>query len=444
MSFLRKGILVSGGQMFGLFLNMLAGVIFARTLKPDGVGQLELFRTTGLIAATITCMGLGNANIFFLNNQHIAPERIVTNSIKITIGLSLPLMAVLIFAFLGFPDYFGDVSVVTAVTFAVGVSCLVGLNLLRPVLAAKLAARQMVSVDLFNRVVMLAAAGLLILCSLMKPQPAVMALAVSNSSSYILILFFLRKNINRGLRFDWPLFRRVLGYGIKLAAVNILFIMGYQITTMLLRYFQQNDFSSIGLYSRAVAVCSMVTMIPTSLGPLLYAKFASLRGESRARQAEMILRIVVFLAITMCLSVLLLGKYIIWLLYGKEFLPAYSALVLLAPGLLFMPLFSVCNNLLAGDGKAAVTSMVLLGTVIIITTLAVLTIPVMSIQGAALASLCGNMFTALATLMICRKFYGIRLRKSLVLTPMDARHMWNALWGHKRKPDVSESENIEA
>ena len=40
MSLLRKGILVSGGQVFGIALNMLAGILFARTLGSEGTSAV--------------------------------------------------------------------------------------------------------------------------------------------------------------------------------------------------------------------------------------------------------------------------------------------------------------------------------------------------------------------------------------------------------------------
>jgi O-antigen/teichoic acid export membrane protein len=437
VSFFRKGILVSGGQMTSVFLNMLAGVIFSRALGPDGMGQYELFRNTAILAATICAMGLGSANIFFLNNRKVEPVRIVTNAFKVSLTMGALLAAGLTAAFLGFPRYFGHISPVAAAWFAVGAASLLSISILRPILVARLQARRMVAVDISARLTLLVAAGALALPALftsgyeMQPQLALGARALGNFVGYVLLLSFLRSEIHPRRPIEWKLLLNVLVYGVKLAAANIMYLLSSSVTVMLLRYFRQEDFGDVGFYTRAVAVAGMVSMIPTSLGPLLYAKFASGTGEARARQAERALRMNVCLGVIMTAGVLLFGKYVIWVLYGREFLPGSDAFVFLAPALFFIPVFGVAGNLLSGDGKALITAALLGGTLVVVATVACLTIPTMSFRGAALATLCGNAFTASATFIVASRFYGLRLAHSVLLNREDIRYVISSIRGSR-------------
>lgn len=254
-----------------------------------------------------------------------------------------------------------------------------------------------------------------------------MVLSLSGAAAFGLLLAYLAPLIQIRRPFEWRLLRQVVSYGLQLAALNLLQVLSASITVLLLRYLRQEQFAEIGLYTRAVAVCSLVSVVPVAIGPLLYAKWSGVRGTERTRQAEMAARLNLSYGIVMCALVALLGKYILWLMYGNEFIPATAALLPLAPALLFIPLFEVCNNLLAGDGRAATTVCVLAGTLVVVAVVTVLTVPTLGIRGAALAVLAGNAFTALTSLAICRKLYGLRVGHCLAVRPSDLRAVREAL-----------------
>jgi O-antigen/teichoic acid export membrane protein len=427
MSLLRKGMLVSGGQVLNIPLGMAAGIIFSRALGPDGMGQYELFRTTATLAATIVALGLGPANIFFLNNRQIEPERVATNTLTVGTVLGGLLAAGLSAAVLSLPGYFGAVSVWVVLGFALGAALLLNVNILRTILTAQLAARRMVAIDLVRALTLLIGGGGLALLGWLSPGAAIVVLSLSGAAAFGLLLAYLAPLIQIRRPFEWRLLRQVVSYGLQLAALNLLQVLSASITVLLLRYLRQEQFAEIGLYTRAVAVCSLVSVVPVAIGPLLYAKWSGVRGTERTRQAEMAARLNLSYGIVMCALVALLGKYILWLMYGNEFIPATAALLPLAPALLFIPLFEVCNNLLAGDGRAATTVCVLAGTLVVVAVVTVLTVPTLGIRGAALAVLAGNAFTALTSLAICRKLYGLRVGHCLAVRPSDLRAVREAL-----------------
>jgi len=432
MSLLRKGMLVSGGQLLNIPLGMAAGIIFSRALGPAGMGQYELFRTTAVLAATVVALGLGQANIYFLNNRQIGPERIATNTLTVGSVLGVLLAVVLFAAVLLHRGYFGSVSVPVALVFALGVALGLNTNLLRTILTAQLAARRMVAIDVARGLTLLVCGGALALAGRLSSGSAIVALSVSSAAAFGLLLAYLARYIKLTRPFEWPLLRGVVVYGLKLAAANLLQVLAASTTVLLLRYLRSDQFADVGLYTRAVAVCSLVSVVPTALGPLLYAKWCSTRGPERARQAELASRLNLAYGLVMCLGVALLGKYVLWLLYGREFIPGAAALLPLAPALLFLPLFEVCNNLLAGDGKAMITACILAGTLCVVASVTYLTVPSLGIRGAALGVLGGNAFTGLVSLAVCRKLYGLRIRHCLLLQKDDWQVIQGVLWRRPR------------
>jgi O-antigen/teichoic acid export membrane protein len=407
---------------------MTAGILYSRTLGPEGMGQYELFRSTSILAATLFTLGVGNANIYFLNNRKIPRPAIVTNSVKLAIVMGIALCLGLTVVFMGFPGYFGTVSVPVAIFFAAGVGCLLTVLILRPVLTAGLDVKRMIWVDLIQRITLLAGGAASALLGLLRPQLALVVLSAASMSGCILVLLYLRADIKMPLPFDWQLYGDVLGYGLKLAASNILMVATMSLTLMLLRYLRAEDFGAVGLYSRAVAVSSLVSLVPITIGPLLFAKWSGEPAEVRTRQAEMATRLNVLYGATAAVGVVAFGKYIIWLMYGEEFIGAQDALQILGPALVFLTLFDPSNNLLAGGGRAAITAWILAGELILVCVVTWLTVPSIGIRGAALGVLCGKAFSAILALAVCQRLYGLDLRHCFVANGNDLAYVRRGLF----------------
>ncbi len=431
MTLLRKGILVSGGQFVIMPMTIITGIIFSRALGPDGMGQYELFRTTSTLVAALLTLGLGSANIYFLNNRKIAAERIVTNSVKAGVLLGLVLVTVLTTVVLTCQDYFGTITVATGVLFASGTAALMLTAMLRPVLAAQLAARRMVSVDFSSRIVLLTGGAALAAFHLISADAAIRLLAFGQASALLLVLHYLRDDIRLSHRFEWDLFGQVVVYGLKLAAVNLLFLLSSQLTVMLLRYLRPDAFGDVGLYTRAAAVGGLVTLVPVAVSPLLFAQWSTLSGEARTRQMELAARLYLCYGLSAWLGIALFGRWVIWILYGDEFLPANAALQVLAPALTLVPLFGVCNTALAGDGRALISTYILLCSVTVVAVVTSVAVPQLGIRGAAFGVLCGNICTAVLGLLICTRLYHIRLAHCLIPRVGDVRYVQQALFGRR-------------
>jgi len=258
-------------------------------------------------------------------------------------------------------------------------------------------------------------------------QTALVVLAASNWVSSVLTLWYVRPNLRMSIPLDRRLLVRTISYGAKLAAANILALFSLGITVILLGYFRDKHFVNIGLYTRAVAVANLVILVPVAFGPLLYAKWSSVTGEARARQAEMATRLNLGYGLVGCLSIVFLGRHILRLLYGEEFVPAAIALPILGPALVLHCVFGVTSNLLAAAGKAMVTAFILVGTVIVVASVTFLAVPHLGIRGAALGALCGNAFTATAGLVVCCRLFGLKLRACLLPQRGDWAYIRQAL-----------------
>jgi O-antigen/teichoic acid export membrane protein len=429
MSFLRKGILVAGGQVVGVMLTMVVGVINSRTLGPDGMGQYELCRSFLFTAGLALALGIGPANIYFINNRKIPIEVITTNAVKGVLVSSVVIALAAALAIYSFPNYFGEIPLPAIIMLGVGVASHSSGIVLRPILIARMEARRLVVADMASGVVLLCGAAFLAAGGWLTTPWALIVLSMSFCSRVFLLIFFLRKQIDLTFRFRWDLLWGVLGYGLQLGAAAVLVGLTGNLTVMLFRYLRPGAFDEIGLYGRAVAVSSLILLVPLALAPLLYAKFAGTEGLERSRQAEMVLRTNVLYGLVTALVVALLGKYFIWILYGAEFLAAQKALVFLAPALFMVPIISVCTSLLAGGGRPMTRVYVAGGTLVVTAGVVYLLVPVWGMCGAAAGVLVGNVFAALTLMAVCRKLFNLNLYRCLIPQRDDVRYIRNALKG---------------
>lgn len=428
MSFLRKGILASGGQVFCIMLSMIVGVLFSRKLGPAGMGQYELLRSVALTVGALGAFGLGNANIFFLNSRNVPPEEIVSNAIKALAALGLLVALGVGTAILVAPDYFGHVPTVVAVLFGLGVGTHTGRLILRPILTARLEVRRMVWVELIRQLVLLGGGLVLVGLGCLSAHTGLVLLALGFYGSLLLAAWFLRRFADLRRRFDWRLFRGVLVYGLKLGAATALFGLTQNLGVFLLRALRPGQFADVGLYTRAVAVCALVLTVPVGIAPLLYAKWSGAAGEERTRQVEMAARMNTTFGIAAALVAGLLGKYVIWLLYGAQFLGAQQALQILAPALVLVNLYNPCGQLLASAGQAAMAAYILAGTLVVVCVATILMVPGWGIRGAAIGLLCGNVFMAAVTCFVCWRLHGLNVLHCLFVRRSDLAYVRRALW----------------
>lgn len=419
MNFLKKGIVVTGGRFSGIFINMLAGILFARTLGPGGLGQFELFRSTQTLVVTIFSLGMGNAGIYFLNNKKIPLQDIVSITLKFSLFLCLIILIFAPLAITFYPDYFGEVSSLSIILFTLGAAALLNSTTLRPILTAQLAARRMIIVDLIPRIILFTFAILIYFLKLKNADWAILALGLGYTLAFLSLLFFFKEFIVFKNKFDWSLFKTILSYGIKLSASGLMVVLTSNITIVFLRLFQEEGFNNIGQYSRAVAISSILIIIPTTIGPLLYAKWANINDTTLAKQSSMVIRVGLFLSAGTSFFVILFSEWIVKTLYGNEFLDAVQAVKILVAGLIFVSIYSVCNNILASKGKAIITFKIFIITFIIVAGLSAILIPIYGINGAAIAVFSGNLFTGIAALLICKKLFGLRILHSLILKRED-------------------------
>ena len=146
-------------------------------------------------------------------------------------------------------------------------------------------------------------------------------------------LVILKRRVNLQLnRVSLPLQKSMLIYGSKVHSGAILQAFSARIDYWLLAYFL--DPAAVGYYALSTSLGEMLLIIPASVQEVLMPRIMRYDDDSRDELVKMSHRLVIFFLFFACFGMIVLGKPIISILYGQEFLPSYRLLVFLLPGIM--------------------------------------------------------------------------------------------------------------
>lgn len=427
MNFTQKSVVAILGKSLSSIFFLFTGILLSRGLGVEGVGQYQLILSTQVLIVTILAMGGGNASIYFINSLKENKVTISTSLLKFYTPMSILFTIIMITSLMWFKDYFGELESSWIVFFAIGSGCLLLYNILTPVLYATLEVLKYQILGLSSAVIMLI--GILIFKSLhlLDVNTTLFIVGISNIFAFILFLTCSGNYFNLKLSTDYLLLKRIIIYGIKISAVNLVFILTSNLVVFLLNLLLEDGFVAIGLFSRATSVVNIFLLFPATIGVLFYSKWASMDKENLHRDVEKVLRLFVFLSIGCFIVVFFGGEYIIRILYGEEFLGAKPALNILQASVVFSSISIVFMNLFSSIGKPVILLKIYITSLIITGVLSFILIPIINIQGAAISVLVGIIYNAFALFYFSKKEIQLSILNSIFIQKEDIVSLWNSL-----------------
>lgn len=428
MNFAQKSSIALFGKLLSSLLGLIISVLLARYLKVSGVGQYQLILSTQVLALTILAMGFGNASVFFINNKNVERRVIVSNLLKVFFFISFFFAVSLgVIIFLN-KSYFGDLNIISLVIFALGSGTLLIYNILMPVLYASLEIVRLQVLGFSSTLIMLIGIGILSFFKIFNINQAIILVGLGNILSTIILLYYLRNDIDLSYGIDFKLIKDLFFYGIKISATNFIFILSSNIVIFLIKFIQQTDgFIGIGLFSRATSVANIMMLIPTTLGPLFYSKWSKLSVCKLHLEVEKLMRIIIFIMTICSVLIFLFGDLIIIILYGEEFVAAKTSLSILSISIVFSSITIILSIVFSSIGKPGLVLNIYLKSLIITTIFSFILIPILSIDGAAIAVLLGILFNSILLSYYCKNEINLSIKNSLLISKNDINNLLIAL-----------------
>jgi len=420
VSLVRKSMFNMLGTIFMQGLAALIGIVLARLLGPDGIGQYQLALTSSMLLTTFLASGVGQAMIFSLNNLKADPSVVISTGGSYAV-ITGSLIAIVVYYILHFP-YFGALSEIAIIAVSLHTLALSVIMVLAQYFIAKLEIKKNIVLMTLPKVLILSMVTAGIFLWNVDVTFALAAQAVGYLGGLVALVYLLRKVIHIKPP-SLSILKTMLQLGAGFSFSILIYMLDINIALMLIRFFL-DDFSLIGYYGRAVAVAGMLLFIPKSIGPLLYSKWSGVSTDQRKHQVELATRLLLLLGIAISLVLILGAKWIIILMYTKEFMRSVLPLRILILAVFCRFLMSPLNQLFASVGKPFFMGLTVFIGLLIMVIFMLFLIPYYSVEGAAISVLAGNIASLVFGFALARQKYQISISRCFQITSNDLLLLW--------------------
>ena len=331
-----------GARLLMIANSVLAGIIVARWLGAEGLGQLAVINVAVATIVQLASVGLPSANTYFIaqDNRHFRAAAINALVFALVVG---SLLAVALTLLAGSrPDWFGSIPPrligVAAISIPFQLITLIGLNIFLAV----------GRIEKFNLLDLTAQAFVLV--------NAVVALIILNSSLSTLVSFNTATAVTIGLVItalvlsygsklkdglswhpDRKLFVRMLGYGIKFHISILAGALIVRADLLVVNHYRGPG--EAGVYSVASQVALLLMLLPGVIGTLLFPRVSAEQDAGGATTCRAT-RHAAFVMFLICLAAIPFSL-ILPVLYGPAFSEVPKLLLVLLPGVFLIGLESV-------------------------------------------------------------------------------------------------------
>jgi len=365
----RVGLIAAG---------LLSSVITARYLGPDGRGTFFYWMAVVAVIVQFGNMGLHASNAYLLTKRGIRGGVLLANSVLVSLvlGCLLAFVALVVLQLRGDAVPTGWIKSAALMLLAIGSLCaLLGSNLLVA----------LGRVGEFNLVELVARYGsvvVLFLAAWWWREVDAMLLAFGLASLAAALFTVWRVQQHAPLQKpSLQVLRQGFAYGLRAYLVACLGLLVSRINAFALE--PQVDAIQYGVWSIAMQFFDVINVVPASLAIVLFPRI--LRSERPERLLLPQIGLVLALLAAVALGFAVLGPFVIRLLYGEAFAPAYGQLLLALPGIFGVGVTSILSQYLAAQGFP--WSLVLVWAVVaaVQVALALMLIPTYGADGAMLS-----------------------------------------------------------
>lgn len=413
------------GLAFGL------RVVLARALGDAGLGTYSLFFTAVLVAGGVANLGVGIGNIYFLNKGTYSYRELLSGSLFV-LGASTAIAWLLLLAYAAAVGTDLFVSGRSYWLYGVALPAVVGYVLLTSFLHGSSRFVALSAVAIGQGVTGLVIVSVLYAADELDVFWALAAWAASFllADAFALVLIGLeRVDLASALRPDWRVLRDQIRYGAQGQIANLAQLFNYRLDQFLVAAFVTR--AAVGHYTVAVGLGESVWWLSSSVALVLMPRLTEMDRERAAEMTPLACRNTLLASAVAAIALIIVSPLLIDLLFGDEFSPARTALVLLMPGIVAASASRVLGSYLFSQGRITYNmyaTFIALGLTI---ALDFALIPALEIEGAAIASSIAYIASLISILFWYRRVSGGSVREALIFRPGDVRY-YSEAWERVR------------
>jgi len=421
MSLARQSVqmFAAKGALF-VFLTATA-VINNRILGPSGKGQCAIALLVVATVSIVAPMGMGTAIQYYINKRSDRAAAFVGLSLIVAFGMG---------AVLGIPIWIFRAPLQATILKHVHDSTLLlalasvpfsilGGNLLSSILLARLKVMLFSILWLIQGATALILAVILVYWLKLGVNGAVVGYGLSLVVPAIVALCWCIKSEGISFDFSGGLIRQTTGYSWKSFLSQVAMKLQNRLDFYMVNYLLASS-TMVGLYSVASQYCELLLYIPESVRGIVLTKVSADREYGNKNTAAAARQVVLVMGLAgACASIL--AHPLIVTMFGSKFAGAVMPSRWLLPGVIML---GVCNLIyvdLAGRGRPEFTTVSSAFGLALIVIFDLLLIPVLKINGAAIASSIAYSGSAILAMQWFSKLSGQRWWAPMALGRDDIR-----------------------
>jgi len=408
----NTGVILTGNVVFKL-VSLFVVIYLARYLGTAGFGKYSLVFAYLAFFNIITDLGLQQILIREMAREPSTAPKLIGNAYVIRLLLTVFAvgLAIAIITLLPYPaDTTLYVYIASFTLFFISFS-----DFYATIFQAKLAMQYSVIAKLTFKFV---SAGLIlwIIFSHGTLTQVMIVLVFSEGIKTLLSYLFSRKFVRPRFAIDFGLWRYLLKECLPLALSSVIVIIYYRIDIIMLSMMKGDD--AVGIYSAAHRLCDPFSLIPYAL---MMSLFPLMSGYFKTSEAKLIMtytlaiRYLLIIVLPIAVGTMFIADEIILLVYDVPFANSVTVLQILIWTVVFGVVNSVLSNTLVAINQQKLSAWCMGFCAITNIILNFLLIPIMSYNGAAIATLATvAVFSISAFYFVSKHLQAIPVHKKVV------------------------------
>jgi len=388
---LRGTAVTFAAEIAGLLISVATSILLARALGPEGRGVYAVAMLLPAMVVSFGHLGLGTASTYLIARKKYSPTSVFATNLGFIVivgalGLGAGAIAILLLAdsaLAGAPHgllWLGLALVLPDLAISYTRYILLGLSRIPRYNAVYVAQRVL---SLCFLIIALVALGAGVKGAVVA---AVSARWLAAAISALLTARAVMATEGR-FRFDIKCAKEALAYGVKFHLGGIVAFLNLRLDLLLVNSFL--GVTQVGLYTVAVGLVEKLWLLPQAASAVLFPRIASEDDEARkGRITSTIVRNVLLISVVSGGIIVLIGRWLIPVLYGGHFRGSVGALYALMTGAVASSGSRVLGNDLAARGHPMLNTYFGIAALALNLGLNLWWIPFAGIAGAAWASSC--------------------------------------------------------
>lgn len=418
-------VFVSQVLTYGLAFGLR--VVLAQGLGDGGLGTYSLFLLVVLVAGGVANLGAGLGTIYFLNKGTHSYGELLSSSLVVLVLMTVAGCGLLA----AYAAVAGEELFVSGRTFwlyAPALPAVVGYVLLTSLLHGQSRFGALQAVGVTQGVLALAAGAALYAADELNVENAIATWVASFLVADLLALVLVdvrRAEAGALLTPRWGVIGEQVRYGAQGQVANMAQLFNYRLDQFLVAGFVSRD--GVGHYTVAVGLAESVWWVSSSVAMVMLPRLTAMNEERAGKVTPLVSRNTLAVSVAAAIGLAAVSPFAIRVLFGKEFDPSLTPLLILLPGIVAASATRVLGSYLFSQRRVIYTTYATFIALGLTIGLDLALIPWLEVPGAAIASSVAYVAALIATLYWYGKVSGRGAAEALVVRREDLREYGEAL-----------------